>query len=255
MERQLDCYEKLEDINLFIREAPSSLTSLVGVETICSPTGSKSFMSVIGEIVSWLALRMVVPAWQRRLLLLHFQTIWTESVKAGVQTLSPFILKIKCNICTVYGSFLRSGFKDGFTKNVQLYLGGLLPSAVCGHTFVSALISKLGLLDPEGCCVLDPHRKSIMKPCDLRAWLSLYHTWQSHSLTNQSFQEGGGWLNSGLCWEERTKFLKAFLIHKFRDIFINMVHSNGVCHWSKIYTVKYFLSFSSPEIPRITLNV
>lgn len=88
---------------------------------------------------------------------------------------------------------------QGFTKDVQLYLGGLLPSTVGGHTFVSALIIKLGLLDPEGCCVFDPNRKSIVKPRDLRAWLSLYHTRQSHSLTNQSFQQGGGWLNSRLC--------------------------------------------------------
>lgn len=86
-----------------------------------------------------------------------------------------------------------------FTKYLQLYLRGLLPSAVCGHTFVSALIIELGLLDPEGCRVFDPNRKSIVKPCDLRFWLSLYHTWQSHSLTNQSFQQGGGWLNSRLC--------------------------------------------------------
>lgn len=88
---------------------------------------------------------------------------------------------------------------QGFTKDVQLYLGGLLPSAVCGHAFVSALIVKFGLLDPEGCCVFDPNRKSIVKPRDLRAWLSLYHTWQSHSLTNESFQQSGGRLNSRLC--------------------------------------------------------
>lgn len=120
----------------------------------------------------------------------------------------------KHNICTAYGILLRwsSTKVQGFTEDVQLDLGGLLPSAVGGHTFVSALIIKLGLRDPEGCCVFDPNRKSIVKPRDLRAWLSLDHTWQSHSLTNQRFQQGGGWLNSRLCWEERIKFLKASLI-------------------------------------------
>lgn len=87
----------------------------------------------------------------------------------------------------------------GFTEDVQLYLGGLLPSAVRGHTFVSALIIKLGLLDPEGRCVFDPNGVSVVKPCDLRAWLPLYHTGQSHSLTNQSLQQGGGRLNPRLC--------------------------------------------------------
>lgn len=102
---------------------------------------------------------------------------------------------------TVHESHLRRNFikVQGFTKDVQLYLGGLLPGAVCGYTFVSALIVKPGLLNPEGCPVFDPNRKSIVEPRDLRAWLSLYYTWQSHTLTNHSFQQGGGWLNSRLC--------------------------------------------------------
>lgn len=207
----------------------------------------------------------VVAVWQKRLLLLRFQTIWTESAQAGVQPLSLIILKLKRNICTVYRSLWRWSFTkvQGFTKDVQLYLRGLLPSTVGGHTFVSALIIKLGLLDPEGCCVFDPNRKSIVKPRDLGAWLSLYHTRQSHSLTNQSFQQGGGWLNSRLCWEEKTKILKAFLIipnmHWLLSLIlymINMVHSHGICQQGSVYVVKefsffVFFQFSSkfPELP------
>lgn len=162
----------------------------------------------------------------------------------------------------VYGSFLKWSFTkvQGFTKNVQLYLGGLLPSAVGGHTFVSALIIKLGLQDPEGCCVFDPNRKSIVKPRDLRAWLSLYHTWQSHSLTNQSFQQGGGWLNSRLCWEERTKFLKASLIYALTFVGYFISYQHGAFTWNLplgqcLHCQRIFFLSVFRQIPRITLNM
>lgn len=104
-----------------------------------------------------------------------------------------------CSLWKPFEMFYKKKKMPGFTQDVQLDLRGLLASAVCGHTCVSALIIKLGLLDPEGCCVFDPDRKSIVKPRDLGARLSLRHTGQSHSLTNQSLQHGGAWLDPRLC--------------------------------------------------------
>lgn len=141
------------------------------------------------------------------------------------------------HIGTVRRSLLRSRLKEGLTKNVQLYLWGLLSSAVRGHTFVSALITELGLMDPEGCCVLNPNRKSIVKPRDLRAWFSLDHTRQGHRLTNPSFQEGGSWLDPRLCWEERTTFL-------FLSVWIDSCQTSNVQWGSRKYFPGKF-----PELP------
>ena len=89
-----------------------------------------------------------------------------------------------------------------FTKNFQLDLQGLLSCTVPGHTLVGALVSEFDLLDPEGRRV-GPNRKPIMKPSYLRPRLSLDHTWQSHCLANQGFQEGGRRLNPGLSWGQK----------------------------------------------------
>lgn len=56
----------------------SILTSLVGDKAICSPTWSQGWSSVLGEFVP----QMVVLAWQRRLLLLCFQTTSAQFVGA-----------------------------------------------------------------------------------------------------------------------------------------------------------------------------
>lgn len=111
-----------------------------------------------------------------------------------------------------------------FTKNFKLDLQGLLSSAVLGHTLVGALVSEVDLLDPEGRSVLDPNRKSIMKPADLRAWLSLHHTWQSHCLANQGFQERGRWLNPGLSWGQKQISLNTSLL----TIYLHISHISHV---------------------------
>lgn len=153
-------------------------------------------------------------------------------------------------MCAVYGSLSRCFTKKkklpGFTQDVQLDLGGLLASAVCGHTCVSALIIKLGLLDPEGCCVFDPDRKSIVKPRDLGARLSLRHTGQSHSLTNQSLQHGGARLDPRLGWEERTKFLKAFRMCGKYWLLSAILGSTWCSHMESVCIRFLFFFFSFP---------
>lgn len=64
-----------------------------------------------------------------------------------------------------------------FTENLQLDLRRLLSCRVPGHTLVSALIVVTGPQDPQRRRVLNPNRKSVAEPSDLRAGFSLDHTW------------------------------------------------------------------------------
>ena len=98
---------------------------------------------------------------------------------------------------SAYSQIEQAGIEGIFTKNFQLDLQGLLSGAVLGHTLIGALVIEADPLNPEGCSVLGSNRKSIVKPADLGAWFSLDHTWESHRLANQGFQEGRCGLNSG----------------------------------------------------------
>lgn len=69
----------------------SILTSLVGDKAICSPTWSQGWRSAFGEFVP----QMVVLAWQRRLLLLCFQAIWTTVAQAHQSSSEPFEVEVK----------------------------------------------------------------------------------------------------------------------------------------------------------------
>lgn len=86
-----------------------------------------------------------------------------------------------------------------FTENLELDLWRLLSGSVPGHTLVSALVAVAGPQDPEGCRVLNPNRKSIVKPSDLGARLSLDHTWQGDRLADEGLQKWRCRLDSGFC--------------------------------------------------------
>lgn len=143
-------------------------------------------------------------------------------------------LKIRCLYCIVLT--MKSVLRDElqvFTKNFQLDLQGLLSSAVPGNTPVSALVGQGDLLDPEGRRVLDPDRKSIVKPAELRARLSLDHTWQSHALANQGFQEGRCWLDSGLGW--KRKIVNQCLTTSLKHVVFFLVQgSHGIDQFDSI---------------------
>lgn len=84
-----------------------------------------------------------------------------------------------------------------FTKDVQRGVQRLLPGAVLGHAAVDAPVLQAHLLDGQGCGAA-PYRKAVTIPSELRDWLPLDDTRQSHRLTDHGFQDGGRGLDPGL---------------------------------------------------------
>lgn len=86
-------------------------------------------------------------------------------------------------------AFTSSAQISTLTENLELDLRRLLSCRVPGHTLVSALVVVTGPQDPERRRVLHPNRKSIVKPGDLGARLSLDHTGEGDRLVDEGLQK------------------------------------------------------------------